>query len=413
MSALEEPDADVDALVESIVDAGPEGSRTVLPEAQAAALVRRDVLEQSRDETAEALDVTVWTVDDRLRRARDNAGSAVAAVRALLEADAMPSDQQVDGIEADLEAVRNLLEDDVDEPDQDELADADADQDDEESERESRPILLLGGEPVPDDTTGLADDILEEIAATVERTLAADLNDLKDGVRLGTLILEGNEWAYNPADVDDDQVDEEPVDDEAAAWGRLMTLEAVHDVTRSNGAVSVELDDADTDDLAVVGEALRGLGYDLFDHSDLSGSLEVVRGRLEEADEDALSDIESEADDQADEEPVDDQDSDDESDDEDSLTCHYCGESFSVNEDDDPDLLVAWNDDPDERPVCGSCLADVAMGGSKEPLPEFVDEDGDDVDDVNETYACDGCGATFGSPGALGGHSRYCDERGN
>jgi len=395
MSALEEPDADVDALVESIVDAGPEGSRTVLPEAQAAALVRRDVLEQSREETAEALDVSVWTVDDRLRRARDNAGSAVAAVRALLEADAMPSDRQVDGIEADLEAVRNLLEDDVDEPDRDELADAD--QDDEESERESRPVLLLGGEPVPDDTTGLADDVLEEIAATVERTLAADLNDLEDGEGLGTLMLEGNEWSYNPADVDASD-DGDVVDDEAAAWGRLMTLEAVRDVTRSNGAVSVELDDADTDNRQVVGDALRGLGYDLYDHSDLSGSLEVVRGRLDEADEEDLSDVESEAEDQADEEPVDD---------EDSLTCHYCAETFDVDEDDDPDLLVAWNDDPDERPVCGSCLADVAMGDEKEPLPEFVDEE----DDETEIYACDGCGASFDTPGALGGHSRYCDER--
>ena len=392
--------SDVNSLVERIVDAGPEGSRTVLPEAQAAALVRRDVLEQSREETAEALDVSVYTVDDRLRRARDNAGSAVAAVSALLGTDAMPSDRQVDGIERDLKVVRGRLEDIVDDPDRD-GRDGRADQDDEEIERESRPILLLGGEPVPDDTTGLADDVLEEIAATVERVLAADLDDLEDGERLGTLMLEGNEWSYNPANID--VSDEEPVDDEAAAWGRLMTLDVVRDVTRSNGAISVELDGADTDDRQVVGDALRGLGYELLDHSDLSGSLEVVRGRLEDADDEALSDVESEADDEADEETVDD---------EDALTCHYCGDAFGVDEDDDPDLLVAWNDDPDERPVCGSCLADVAMGDSKEPLPEFVD-DQDSSDDETETYACDGCGASFDSPGALGGHSRYCDERGN
>ena len=297
MSALE-PDtdeADVDDLVGTIADAGPDDARTIVPTAQAEALIRRDVHGQSRPDTAAAIDddLTVYAVDDRLRRARANTVAAAATVRRLLEADAIDDDahdhldairrllsdsredavsaaesepgtepdhagldsdaaawgrlmtleathevtrgngavsitlddaddharetvhdvldslgleavdrteygtsgretiratHDTDGLE-DVEAAESAAEsDDVDEPDP---------EPDDTADR--RNVLLLGDTPIPDRTDRLTDDDLDELAATVERTLAADLDDLENGEILGTLMLDGDTWSFNPA----------------------------------------------------------------------------------------------------------------------------------------------------------------------------------------------------------------------
>jgi hypothetical protein len=316
MSALE-PDpgeADVDEIVETIADAGPDDARTVIPTAQAEALIRRDVHGQSRPETAAAIDgdLTVYAVDDRLRRARDNSVAAVATVRRLLEADAIDEDA-----DDDLAAIRRLLTshedavsaaetEDVDEPGHAGLgADAAAwgrlmaleathevtrgngavsltlddaddhsletvrevldglglevvdrteygtggretirathdtggleDVDEEaESDRESeavseadpepdaaadrRNVLLLGSEPIPDRTDRLSDDDLDELAATVERTLAVDLDDLENGEILGSITLEGDTWSFKPDEELVDDAQDEELADVAHAW---------------------------------------------------------------------------------------------------------------------------------------------------------------------------------------------------
>lgn len=324
MSALEDPgEADVDELVETIADAGPDDARTIVPTAQAEALIRRDVHGQSRPDTAAAIDgdLTVYAVDDRLRRARDNTVAAVATVRRLLEADAIDEDA-----DDDLDAIRRLLSDSREdvvsaaesEPDTGvgldveaawgrlialeathevtrgngavsvTLDDADADaretvhevldslglevvdrteygtggretirathdtgglevvDEDGVSAAESetvdeadpepddaadrRNVLLLDGTPIPDRTDRLTDDDLDELAATVERVLAVDLDDLENGEILGTITLDGNAWSFNPAML------EELVDD-----GDLVDQDDAH-------ARPGEDDDADEDD---------------------------------------------------------------------------------------------------------------------------------------------------------------------
>jgi hypothetical protein len=92
-----------------------------------------------------------------------------------------------------------------------------------------RNVLLLGDTPIPDRTDRLSDDDLDELAATVERTLAVDLDDLENGEILGSITLEGDTWSFNPAMleelvddgelVDQDGADDEAEDDEEEADG--------------------------------------------------------------------------------------------------------------------------------------------------------------------------------------------------
>jgi len=395
---------DVEALVDALTDHGPEDSAVVMSEGQAEALVRRKFVGQSRQETAEAMDCSVWTVDGNLTRAKANletvdeaalafdatgafnlrrvdivgshsvdeddqeasedvaAWGRVMAVETVVEVvrpetstfasvrlSAEADEADLEAVEADLETagyvVRGVEGDldsgatvrawepgtgplDVGDDGDDESDESGAETDDGDEADESpiepgerREVLLLGGEPVPSTTDGLADDLLGEIAADVQQTLEVDLEGVEDGEVLGAVEFDGNSFAFDPAD-------------------------------------------------------------------DVGGA----------------------------------------------RTCHYCGGPFDVDED-DPGLLVDINNDPDERPVCGSCLSDVAMGDELEPLPEFVDEDDqeddgdesdesgvesedvdeadatpgdDDEDDESDVYRCE-CGAEFDSAGALGGHSRYCD----
>jgi hypothetical protein len=208
MSALEDPgEADVDELVETIADAGPDDARTVVPEAQAEALIRRDVHGQSRPETAAAIDgdLTVYAVDDRLRRARNNTVAAVATVRRLLEADAIDDDA-----DDDLDAIRRLLTSHEDAESAAETEDDDEADPEPDDPADRRNVLLLGSEPIPDRTDRLTDDDLDELTATVERTLAVDLDNLENGEILGTITLDAGTWSFNPAkELADDAQDEE------------------------------------------------------------------------------------------------------------------------------------------------------------------------------------------------------------
>jgi len=291
------------ALVETIANAGPDDARTVIPTAQAEALVARDVLGMSRPAAAETLAVSVYAIDDRLRRARDNTQAAVATTRALLETDAVHEDA-----DDDLDALRNLLEyedeeaedaaesepdtgvgldveaawgrlmmleathevtrgngavsvtlDDPDdvaretvvetldglglevvdrteygtggretiratrdapedvealETDEETASTAESEADDEadpepDDPADRRNVLLLGDTPIPDRTDRLSDDDLDELAATVERTLAVDLDDLENGQILGSITLEGDTWSFNPAEELAERVDQD------------------------------------------------------------------------------------------------------------------------------------------------------------------------------------------------------------
>jgi len=86
---LDAGDVTADDVVARLVDAGPEDARTILPKAQGEALVYRDLLDRSRQATADALDVSVYTVDDRLARARANRDALAAVARLLRDLDVL------------------------------------------------------------------------------------------------------------------------------------------------------------------------------------------------------------------------------------------------------------------------------------------------------------------------------------
>ncbi len=73
-----------DETIAQLVSAGPEKARTIIPEAQAEALVYRDLLGHTRQQSEDALGVSKSTVDDRLRRGRDNVQAVAATARVLL-----------------------------------------------------------------------------------------------------------------------------------------------------------------------------------------------------------------------------------------------------------------------------------------------------------------------------------------
>lgn len=338
---------DHDEVVDQLVHAGPDDARTILPQAQAETLVHRDLLDHGREQTADALDVSVWTVDDRLRRGRDNSQAVASVARVLLDLGVLDADD-------------------------------------------------LALEP---DT--VARDDADDTASAEEPTLE----------------------------------DETP-----GSWARIMALDAVTEVTRSRDgtAVSVQVDDATDDDRDEIHAALDDLGLEVYATEEYGESgREKIRAQTPESvpdpvedplvaddDEQAVESAEDGAQDDADPEDVE-QDAPDEdaahgaqeADESEGLTCHYCGDEFTLDTD-HSSLLGFWNTDA-EHPACEDCLADVAMNDSElDPLPEFRDrdddglEDGgdeqDDEDDV-ETFACEDCGAEFDTPGGLGGHRRYCD----
>ena len=68
----EADDDDVEEIVDALTDHGPEDSAVVMSEGQAEALVRRKFVGQSRQEAADAMDCSVWTVDGNLTRAKNN-----------------------------------------------------------------------------------------------------------------------------------------------------------------------------------------------------------------------------------------------------------------------------------------------------------------------------------------------------
>lgn len=76
---------DLGAVVARLTDAGPEDARTILPVAQGEALVARDVRGLSRPDAADALGISVYTVDDRLRRARQNVEAVSRTARVLVD----------------------------------------------------------------------------------------------------------------------------------------------------------------------------------------------------------------------------------------------------------------------------------------------------------------------------------------
>ena len=89
---LDAGDVTAEDVVARLVDAGPEDVRTILPEAQAETLVYRDLLGRSRQETADAFDVSVYTVDDRLRRARANVEGVSGVARLLRDLDLLDAE---------------------------------------------------------------------------------------------------------------------------------------------------------------------------------------------------------------------------------------------------------------------------------------------------------------------------------
>lgn len=315
----------VDDLVDALVDVGPEDARTIIPRPQAEVLVRRDLVGQSRQETADAIDKTVWAVDGRLARARAN----VEAV-------------------ADLDAV-------------------------------------------------------------LDRLGAFDLRNV---------------------DTDVDGSDDVEVDPEADAWGRLMTLDAVVEVNRTGDhMVAVTLDDATDHDRGDVTAALAALGYTSVNRETYGAGRETLRawppgeGPLDTDPESAAETPAEPTDDEPDESPT-------ESDEPEVHVCHYCGDGYEPT----TELEREYLDAP--HPVCSSCMLDVTQGAELDPLDRFtvesddVDESDDEDDDEphtsdgedetdesddaaeSEGYTCGDCGAgPFDTPGGLGGHRRYCDER--
>ena len=274
----DELEDELDATTDRLVDAGPEDARTILPQAQAETLVARDLRGWGRERTGEALDVSVYTIDDRLRRARENIRAVDALTRVLDDLDLFdtvlddddpdPFDLVVDedpqsdeepvvdevalGDVLDVESVtkvtrspdgstvsvdlREPSEEDVDAvndvlgrlgyeefgsvaggtvttlrgrlpQDPDEAAQASLSEVDDEDTTDERDVLLLGGEPVPAETSGLAEDVLDEVAQSVAREV--DVEALDPGSVLGTLTLDGNTWEFDaadptPRDLDDD-----------------------------------------------------------------------------------------------------------------------------------------------------------------------------------------------------------------
>lgn len=116
---LDAGDVTADDVVARLVDAGPEDARTILPKAQAEALVYRDLLGRSRQDTADALDVSVYTVDDRLSRARANRDALAAVARLLRDLDVLDGEDLGDDT-ATLDAFEAAEETETDESDDDE-----------------------------------------------------------------------------------------------------------------------------------------------------------------------------------------------------------------------------------------------------------------------------------------------------
>lgn len=78
-------DLTAEQITDLLTESGPEDARTIIPPKQAAAYAHRELLGDSRAETADALGVSVYTVDDRLRRARANVEAVEATARTLTE----------------------------------------------------------------------------------------------------------------------------------------------------------------------------------------------------------------------------------------------------------------------------------------------------------------------------------------
>lgn len=120
----QQPTADDEptALIDRITNAGPDDGRTIITRKQAAALVYRDLCGYTRKEAAEQLDVSVYTVDDRLREARTNTAAVAAVASVLADLDAYHSDADTDALAA---AVNRLTDtdDDTDDSEAAETAD--------------------------------------------------------------------------------------------------------------------------------------------------------------------------------------------------------------------------------------------------------------------------------------------------
>jgi len=85
-------DADAEELIEEIVESTASESRELMPRKQIEALVCRDLCGYSRKRTAEMLGISVYTVDDRLRRARTNRDAVVDLVSGLVETGVIDAD---------------------------------------------------------------------------------------------------------------------------------------------------------------------------------------------------------------------------------------------------------------------------------------------------------------------------------
>ena len=93
-------DADAEELIEEIVESTASESRELMPRKQIEALVCRDLCGYSRKRTAEMLGISVYTVDDRLRRARTNRDAVVDLVSGLVETGVIDADDL--GIEVEV-----------------------------------------------------------------------------------------------------------------------------------------------------------------------------------------------------------------------------------------------------------------------------------------------------------------------
>lgn len=371
-------------LVERLVEAGPEDGRTIIPEAQAEALVLRDLLGRSRPETADTLDISVYTVDTRLRRARQNVEAVAATARVLLDVGLLTAEDL--GLAA----------------------------------------ATAGDEPAE---TGV-DDAPEPRRLRVGLTSAVTPRDeqVRQNAQDATRATASEDTAEAPAEVSDGV---------ASAWGRLLAIDAVTKVTRSadGSSASITLKDATDDDVETVRAVLDDLGLVEWG-SDTFGSSGVatIRGRAPAEDDVDQDDVEDEP------EPTEAEIAAAHGD-EDARTCHYCGEAFVIGED-APEIVGVWNQNA-EHPACVDCIVEVlTRGASLTPLPEFRDGEGedatldaddveqaesaaqsetsddegaeptdDDEDDESEGYACEDCGRVFDTGAGLGGHRKYCEAR--
>ena len=409
----------IEQLVDQLTGAGPDEVGPILTDSQADMIARRTVHGHGRQQAAEDLDVSVYTVDKHRRLANKKTESVADLGILLSDLDAWSDDADLRGL---YDALAPLVEDD------DEVK-----------------------EDIEEDDEQLDDEILSR------------LDQLTETIECLSAQQQGQqpETEAAPEDATDD-ISETP-DRSARLWGRLMMIDSVSQVDRRPGRpeTQINLTNPTDDETDEVVDLIEQLGFEVDKYVPEFGGRDSDILSLVPATTDETDDVEEMSEEEVVElteeiEQLDDDDSEsiEETDDEtdegptdaevraargdlDAHTCHYCGDAFVVD-DDSPDIVRSWNGPEADHPACSDCLADVAMGNVIDVLPEFRDrveeqpddqpdpsqlddsddveeeieeDDEDDEDDETEGYRCKDCGKTYPTGAALGGHRKSCPER--